>query len=307
MKKLFLALLIICSKSAFSQADFSVPWAMFHACEKHCGMYPSKNYPHFGSTKWKFSTKGKIFSSPAVFEGIAYIGSEDKNLYAIDVVTGKERWKFTTEGAVHSSPAVYKNVVYFGSYDGFYYALDKNTGKLKWKFQTGGEKHYGQPGLWGMQPAQQFMDDPFDFYLSSPVINMDDNKLKVYFGSSDGNLYALDAESGKLSWKYPTRGIIHTTPTIYKGKVFIGSWDTYMYALDAEYGKEIWKFKTGDQPDVHLLEGIQASVTVDVDEDAIYFGARDAYFYALDLTTGNLKWKFFNDNSWVLSSAGVKD
>ena len=307
MKNYALALLILCSKSAFSQVDFSVPWAMFHACEKHCGMYPSKNYTSFGSTKWKFSTKGKIFSSPAVFEGVAYIGSEDKNLYAVDIATGKELWKFTTEGAIHSSPAVYKDVVYFGSFDGFYYALNKNTGKLRWKFQTGGEKLNGHKGLWGMKPDNEFLNDPFDFYLSSPVINMDDTNLKVYFGSSDGNLYSLDAETGKLSWKFKTNGIIHTSPTLYEGKVFIGSWDTYMYAVDAEAGKEIWKFKTGDHPEVHLLEGIQASATVDVDEDAIYFGARDAYFYALDINTGNLKWKFFNDNSWVLSTAGVKD
>lgn len=307
MNRILIYALLLCSKSAFSQADFSVPWAMFHACEKHCGIYPSPNYSSFGSTKWKFSTKGKIFSSPAVFDGIAYIGSEDKNLYAIDLATGKERWKFTTEGAVHSSPAVYKDVVYFGSFDGFYYALDKNSGKLKWKFQTGGEKLYGQKGLWGMLPSNQFQDDPFDFYLSSPIINMDDTNLKVYFGSSDGNLYALNAETGKLSWKFQTNGIIHSSPTLYEGKVFIGSWDTYMYAVDAEAGKELWKFKTGDHPEVHLLEGIQASATIDVDENSIYFGARDAYFYALDINTGNLKWKFFNDNSWILTTAAVKD
>ena len=44
------------------------------------------------------------------------------------------------------------------------------------------------------------MPDPFDLYLSSPAVW----KGVVYFGSGDGNVYALDAVSGAERWKFHT-------------------------------------------------------------------------------------------------------
>jgi glucose dehydrogenase len=47
----------------------------------------------------------------------------------------KLRWTFVTGDAVTASPAVVDGVVYVGAWDGFFYALDAATGALKWKFQ----------------------------------------------------------------------------------------------------------------------------------------------------------------------------
>jgi outer membrane protein assembly factor BamB len=279
--------------------------SMFAASPTHTGVYGTGNHPSTGDIKWKFKTGGKVFSSPAVYNNVLYIGSEDRNLYAIDKITGHLLWKFNTEGAVHSSPAVYKNVVYFGSYDGFYYALNAVTGKLKWKFKTGGEKKVGRKGLWTMKPADMYMDDPFDFFLSSPVIGINAQDPIVYFGSSDGNLYALHALTGKKKWAFKTNGLIHTSPALYNGNVYFGSWDTFLYAVDAQTGRLKWKFETGKQPVAHLLEGIQASPACAA--GMVYFGSRDGHFYALDAYSGKLIWKYSADNSWVLTTAAIKD
>jgi len=149
------------------------------------------------------------------------------------------------------------------------------------------------------------MEDQYDFYLSSPVLNLNDHSLTVYFGSSDGNLYALDAKTGKKKWAYKTNGIIRSTPALYQGKVYFGSWDTYFYALDAGTGQLRWKFKTGDQPVYHQMEGIQASATCY--NGAVSFGCRDAHFYSLDAETGKLLWKKEMGGSWVLTTAAAKD
>jgi eukaryotic-like serine/threonine-protein kinase len=290
--------LLIFSKTVFSQ----VPWSMFHACEKHCGIYPQEEYQEFDMVRWKFQTGGKVFSSPAVLDGIAYIGSEDKNLYAIEIASGKQLWKFQTNGAVHSTAAVFNGVVYFGSFDGFYYALDAKSGKEKWRFQTGGEKSFGGVGYFGMKPKDEFHADPWQFFLSSPVLDPSAKEVVVYFGSSDGNLYALKARTGSLLWKFKTQGSIHSTPAVFSGKVIVGSWDANVYAVDAYSGKELWKFQTGMQPG---MVGIQASPTVN--DGKVFIGARDASLYALDIETGKLVWRSFFDNSWVLSTVGVKD
>ena len=67
---------------------------------------------------WSFPTGAPvIYSSPAVADGVVYVGSQDGNVYALDAATGTEAWSFATGGAVDSAPAVADGVVYVGSND----------------------------------------------------------------------------------------------------------------------------------------------------------------------------------------------
>jgi outer membrane protein assembly factor BamB len=84
-----------------------------------------------------FKTEGPVRSTAAISNGLAYFGSGDENLYAIDAKTGKERWHFKTGGAVTSSPAVAASVVFFTSRDGSCTPLNASDGKAIWKFQMG--------------------------------------------------------------------------------------------------------------------------------------------------------------------------
>src|SRR5687768_2838963 len=79
--------------------------------------------------RWEFATGSAIRSSPAVVDGVAYVGSKDGHVYAVDVATGAERWRHATGGPVVASPAVADGVVLVGSFDGFFYALDAGTGE----------------------------------------------------------------------------------------------------------------------------------------------------------------------------------
>ena len=292
---LLLSLLITLCSAAFGQRDANLSPVMFP--QSRAVQTGNNGYSAVGDVKWKFKTGGRIFSSPAVTGGLALIGSNNGYLYALDMHSGALRWKFRTGGAVQSSPAVQGFIVYFGSYDGYYYAADVRNGKLIWKFKTGGEKHVGGKGYFGMKPADMEMDDPWDCFLSSPQIHQAGNEQTLYFGSSDNNLYALDARTGILKWKFKTNGIIHTSPAYYDGSLYFGSWDTWFYAVDAATGKEKWKFKTGDEG---IMTGIQSSATVD--EGIVYFGARDANLYALNAESGSLIWKYPAENAWIVSS-----
>ena len=55
----------------------------------------------------------------------------------------------------------------------------------------------------------------------------------VYVGSDDGNVYALNADSGTKIWNYATGGAIASTPAVDNGVVFVGSDDHNVYALNA--------------------------------------------------------------------------
>lgn len=279
---------------------FASDAAMFRGNPQHTGVYNSPAATSLGGVKWKFKTGGMVISSPVVSDSTVYVGSTDHNLYAIDAMTGAQRWKFKTGSRVNSTPAVSGGTLFFGSYDGTFYALDATDGKLKWKFATGGEHRFAGKHLHGMQPAAELMPDPFDVFLSSPAVW----EGAVYFGSGDGNVYALDATSGALTWKFHTGDVVHASPAIDAGTVFVGSWDSYFYALDAATGKEKWRFKTGEDHDIYNQVGIQSSAAVA--GATVYFGCRDSNFYALDEATGKQKWAFNNKGSWVVGSPAVQ-
>src|SRR5579871_1566729 len=187
-------------------------------------------------------------------------------------------------------------MVYFPSYDGKFYALNAATGRLRWKFSTGGERRFEAKGIHGFQPKNQTIADPWDLFLSSPVVA----NGAVYFGSGDGNLYALDAASGDLRWKFQTGDVVHSSPALDSGTLYFGSWDSYLYAVDAATGREKWRFQGGQDPDIHNQVGFQSSPTV-VD-GVVYVGCRDSNVYAIDAATGKEKWRFNNEGSWVITS-----
>ena len=88
--------------------------------------------------------------------------------------------------------------------------------RVKWKFPTG------------------------DRVISSPVFK--DNV--IYFGGDDGNIYAVDAATGRQLWKRATGGPVPSTPAIANGTVYAGSYDGKFYALNAQTGALRWKFAT---------------------------------------------------------------
>jgi len=93
-------------------------------------------------------------------------------------------------------------------------------------------------------------------------------------------IYAMDAKSGALKWKYPTdttlTSNILNTPAVSGGTVFFGTGDG-LYALDASNGKQKW-------PHYNAKAGVVTSPSVI--GNVVYFGSGDQKVYALDTTTG---------------------
>lgn len=294
MKLSIFASLVGCAIAISANAQ-----SMFRGNPAHTGAYAGPAPRQFHRVKWKFATGNRVISSPVISGKALYFGGDDGNVYAVDSETGGQIWKTKTRGPVPATPAVVNGTLYVGSYDGNFYALNADTGALKWKFATGGERRFEAKGLHGMQPKNQTIADSFDIFLSSPVV-VDG---AVYFGSGDGNVYALDANSGELRWKFKTGDVVHASPAFADGVVFVGSWDSYFYAIDAKNGKEKWRFHGGEDALIHNQVGFQSSPAV-VD-GVVYTGCRDAQLYALEAESGKEKWKIDNQLSWVITSPAV--
>src|SRR5579862_215193 len=128
MKRAFLLLLLV-HLPAFAQS-------MFHGNPARSGVYDSPGPKQFGGVKWTFKAGGAIVTSPAVVDGVVYIGAMDGHMYAIDQQTGKEKWNFKSSMPIGSSPAIANGALYFVSSAGALAALDTKTGKVKWTLPT---------------------------------------------------------------------------------------------------------------------------------------------------------------------------
>ena len=69
-------------------------------------------------------------------------------MYALHARTGASLWSYTTGDYVASSPAVANGVVYVGSWDGNLYVLNASTGALLWSYPAGVNVHPARSGEW---------------------------------------------------------------------------------------------------------------------------------------------------------------
>src|SRR6266567_1208173 len=72
---------------------------------------------------------------------------------------------------------------------------------------------------------------------------------RVYTGSNDGTVYALDAQSGCLYWMYQAKAMVRDAVVIGPGpRAYFGDLESNFYALDANTGKMVWQKKLDNQP-----------------------------------------------------------
>jgi len=272
---------------------------MFRGGPAHQGVTSEAAPRAFHRVKWTFPTGGRVVSSAVWSDGAVLFGSDDGNVYAVDAASGRQRWMARTGGPVASSPAVADGRAFAVSYDGRLYAFDVHSGEVLWKFATEGERRFEAKGLHGLQPRNQTYPDLYDVYLSSPLV-VDG---KVVFGSGDGHVYAVDAASGRLAWKFATGDVVHASPAYAEGLVVVGSWDGKLYALDAATGAQRWAFQAGLDPLIHNQQGFQSSAAIA--DGTVFVGCRDGHLYAVDLRTGAPRWNVDTEGSWVNASPAV--
>jgi outer membrane protein assembly factor BamB len=73
----------------------SSDWPMFHANPSHSGV-GTGNPVLTPTLLWNYTTGFSVGSSPAVVNGVVYIGSGDGNVYALDAKSGVKLWNYTT-------------------------------------------------------------------------------------------------------------------------------------------------------------------------------------------------------------------
>ena len=146
------------------------------------------------------------FSSPAIANGVVYIGSEDDKLYAFNASSGTLLWTANTTNVVDSSPAVANGVVYVSDGNGTLYAFDA----------TGNTNCSGTPKTCSPLWTSSLGTFPSSLGGGSPTVSGG-----VVYVTGGGVLYAINAASGATLWDDPTNGTL-SNPVVANGVVYVG-------------------------------------------------------------------------------------
>ena len=255
---------------------------------------------------WSFATEGSIASSPAVSDGVVYIGSEDGNFYALNATTGAELWHFPDpiDQAFTSSAAVADGVVYVPSEDGNLYALIK--GEVLWIFLLGqadnsavtvanGVVYVHSLGtlyaldasthgaLWTFSVDEQSSDAQATPAVANGTVYVGFNTCSTtcQFG---GSVVALSASTGTELWSFST-GAEVLSPAVADGVVYFASLDGNFYALNASTGAKLWQ-RADPEEDFTFISAPAVA------NGLVYVGSTDGNVYALDAFTGEVLWSF---------------
>jgi len=158
-----------------------------------------------GALRWKHDNRmGWTIASPAVRDNVVYFPTSDGTRFkALDAATGAVKFDLQNKAVSFSSPALVGDLAIYGTSDGYLNAVNVRDGTLAATFRTDGSKENG-PRYTGddgrLRTNLMYPDRTLDgmmigmrtmmtlgSVLSSPVV-VDG---VVYFGSTDGHLYAV--------------------------------------------------------------------------------------------------------------------
>ncbi|MAV36955.1 MAG: hypothetical protein CMJ59_16025 [Planctomycetaceae bacterium] len=133
----------------------------------------------------------------------------------------------------------------------------------------------------------------------------------VFSTGTDGAVRAIVADTGEVSWVFPTAGPIKQPPTLWGDRLYVGSGDGHAYCLEAASGELLWSFRAAPIERHIMVYGnltstwpVNSGILVDQGTAYLAAGIVDhdgTYVYALDAITGEIRWQ--NNASGHLSPA----
>ena len=228
--------------------------------------------------------------------GMSAVGDEVYVAYgpgvvAVDIVEEEQTWSYPASPSrnvqFYAAPSVEDGRIVFGDYGAsggllnpgvtvqiYAYGLDDG---VEGSGQGCADASDSTPNcLWIQGPSRhEYINDR----IVAPALQVGD---RVYVGTADNFVLALDATSGESIWPEPFEAghSIWGQPIYEDGVLYVGSLDHKVYKLDAETGDEIWQA---------LVDG-SVSDRASEDIELVFVGSFDKQVHALDKSSGDTVW-----------------
>ncbi len=206
--------------------------------------------PASGKTRWHLPSDATLFS-PAVAQGIAFVGGEDGSLRAVAIDTGRVVWRRRFAGWVYP-PAIVRGHLIVGGSGGWLRGMDVETGEIRWEKPLSQEMVYRPVAIPGGRTVVTTFSGEVLMLSAADgrtIWRAEDRvpsfppaaaEGRLYFGGFDGNLRVRDQTDGKLRWMRPVGDRLSFTPRVANGVALVGSKQGQVTAFRTQTGEQLW-------------------------------------------------------------------
>jgi len=153
--------------------------------------------------------------APLLLNDVLYVAASDE-IHALDAETGTQKWRTPFENSM-IAPLASTGDLLIGVFDkGTVIAFAAADGRMVWTRELGAPSHYAAVS----------------------------NGLRIFFALADSRVVALNLMDGAPAWEQKLEGMLNQ-PSVSRDRLFVGSNNNYLYALDDERGRLAWKWRTG--------------------------------------------------------------
>ncbi len=202
-----------------------------------------------GNLIWKFEAEEElvVIRPLLIVNDCIYLGTMGTMIYSISINDGRLVWKkkFGDYGMTRGG-AYLKGMIVQPTQGGFLYAFTPD-GRVLWKVTR---------------------NETFTSVITDGE--------RIYTSSEDEYFYCFDSD-GKLVWRFKMEGPVWQPALVHEGVVYAGSNDCFLYALDARSGELLWKFRSPGSPITHPPIRSYFEVSVKIREEEIGSGSDKKY------------------------------
>ncbi len=168
--------------------------------------------------------------------------------------------------------------VFAANRQGLIMAVDENSGDEVWEIDLA---EYQSDGY--LSAVTNLWADGISAKISGGLTA---SYQSVFFGTENGLVVALDAETGDVKWQQKVKGEVLAKPIAEEGFVIVNTGSGILYGLDAETGEEKWVYESEVPP--LTLRGIAAPT---VNAGAAIVGTANGKLSAVILESGQVAWE----------------
>jgi len=152
---------------------------------------------------------------PVLVENMLYVAASD-GIHALDPATGEEKWR-TSISTEMSAPLTSAGPLLIGIFkNGVVSAFAADDGRMVWTQELGASSHL------------------------APV----SDDVHVILALEDSRVLALKLADGSRAWVRSLEGVLNQ-PSMARDRLFVGTNDNFLYALDTDDGRVAWRWRSG--------------------------------------------------------------
>jgi outer membrane protein assembly factor BamB len=166
---------------------------------------------------------------PLLSNGVLYVAASDE-IHALDPATGDQKWRVPFEhpmiaplsavaGSAIGDPgsALTSADLLIGVFEkGIVIAFAADDGRMLWSYALGATSHFAAVS----------------------------DGMRAFFALDDSRVVALNLMDGARAWERTLEGMLNE-PSVARDRVFVGSNNNFLYALDNEHGRLAWRWRSG--------------------------------------------------------------